>query len=100
MTTPSRRRSLADIRAAIDGLADQTGAYYVTCASDTMRPVPAATHRFASRTTAQEAIRLTRAYRDALRRYDPQVRCCTLTVRREPATADGSDRSHGEVLTE
>lgn len=65
--------TLTDIRARIEGLASESGSYYVVCGRTGDRPVPAAGLRFRTRSEARAAVRATEQYRRALRRYDPRT---------------------------
>lgn len=65
--------TLGDIRSYIESLASEDGLYYLVCARYGDRPVPAADLRFESRATARAAASATEQYREALRRYDPQL---------------------------
>jgi len=65
--------TLTDIRDHIESLASDDGEYYLVCARYGDRPVPASDLRFDTRATARAAAQATAQYRQALRRYDPQV---------------------------
>lgn len=65
--------TLDDLRDRIESLADDEGRYYLVCGRYGDRPVPATGLRFESRATARAAARATEQYRQALRRYDPQL---------------------------
>ena len=65
--------TLAEIRDHIESLASDDGEYYLVCARYGDRPVPASDLRFDTRATARAAAQATTQYRQALRRYDPQV---------------------------
>ncbi|QAU12030.1 hypothetical protein EKH57_04310 [Halorubrum sp. BOL3-1] len=65
--------TLAEIRGHIESLASDDGEYYLVCARYGDRPVPASNLRFDTRATARAAAQATTQYRQALRRYDPQV---------------------------
>ncbi|VTT85129.1 unknown [Halorubrum sp. DM2] len=65
--------TLAEIRDHIESLASDDGEYYLICARYGDRPVPASDLRFDTRATARAAAQATTQYRQALRRYDPQV---------------------------
>jgi len=64
--------TLVELRARIDALASDEGAYYLVCGRTGDRPVPAVGMRFADRESARTAARRVEQYRAALRRYDPQ----------------------------
>lgn len=64
--------TLAELRARIDGLASDDGAYYLVCGRTGDRPVPATGARFADRESARTAARTVEQYRSHLRRYDPR----------------------------
>lgn len=80
--------TLAAISDHIEALASADGDYSLVCARYGDRPVPAAGLRFESRAAARAAARATEQYRDALRRYDPQVPYYDVIVRQEYATDD------------
>ncbi|ADE04707.1 DUF7551 domain-containing protein [Haloferax volcanii] len=63
--------TLRDIRAEIRSLACSDGDYAVVCGRTGSPPGAAAGQRFPGRRAAGEAVELTRDYRAALRRYDP-----------------------------
>jgi len=65
--------TLAEIRDHVESLASDDGEYYLVCARYGDRPVPASDLRFDTRATARAAAQATAQYRQALRRYDPQV---------------------------
>ena len=65
--------ALVEIRDHIESLASDDGEYYLVCARYGDRPVPASDLRFNTRATARAAAQATTQYRQALRRYDPQV---------------------------
>lgn len=81
--------TLAAISDHIEALASADGEYSLVCARYGDRPVPAAGLRFESRTAARAAARATEQYRDALRRYDPQVPYYDVIVRQEYAGDEG-----------
>ena len=81
--------TLAAISDHIESLASTDGEYSLVCARYGDRPVPAAGLRFESRTAARAAARATEQYRDALRRYDPQVPYYDVIVRQEYAGDEG-----------
>ena len=66
-------RTLTDIRAELEGLAAESGEYYVRCGRTGERPVPVDGRRFPDRETAVQAVRVAHAYRATLRRYDPRA---------------------------
>ncbi|QLH76539.1 hypothetical protein HZS55_04115 [Halosimplex rubrum] len=66
-------RTLTDIRAELEGLAEPSGEYYVQCGRTGERPVPVDGRRFPDRETAVQAVRVAHAYRATLRRYDPRA---------------------------
>ncbi|WP_435195952.1 DUF7552 domain-containing protein [Natronomonas sp. EA1] len=68
--------SLVALRLRVEALASETGEYAVVCACHGDSPVPADGLRFDDRPTARAAARATRAYRVALRRYDPRTSLC------------------------
>jgi hypothetical protein len=65
--------TLTEIHEHIESLASDDGDYYLVCARYGDRPVPASNLRFDTRATARAAAQATIRYRQALRRYDPQV---------------------------
>ncbi|WP_018257182.1 DUF7551 domain-containing protein [Halomicrobium katesii] len=65
--------TLTEIRDHIESLASDNGEYYLVCARYGDRPVPASELRFETRATARAAAQATTQYRQALRRYDPQL---------------------------
>ncbi|WP_434522703.1 DUF7551 domain-containing protein [Halorubrum sp. AS12] len=75
--------TLLDIADHIESLAVADGEFSLVCARYGDRPVPAAGLRFDSRETARAAARATEQYRDALRRYDPQLPFYDVVVRQE-----------------
>ncbi len=83
--------TLAGISDHIEGLASADGDYSLVCARYGDRPVPAAGLRFESRAAARAAARATEQYRDALRRYDPQVPYYDVIVRQEYAADNALD---------
>ncbi|WP_436908672.1 DUF7551 domain-containing protein [Halosimplex marinum] len=66
-------RTLTDIRAELEDLAEESGEYYVQCGRTGERPVPVDGRRFPDRETAVQAVRVAHAYRATLRRYDPRA---------------------------
>ena len=101
--------TLAEIRDHIESLASDDGGYYLVCARYGDRPVPASDLRFDRRATARAAARATTQYRQALRRYDPQVpyydivACQAVDVQTRCARIEahcGSQSTHPEALTE
>lgn len=78
-------RTLHEIRAEIERLADGDGRYCLVCARTGERPYPVADRRFGSRSDAADAALLAERYRAALRRYDPRVRCYDLVACEAPA---------------
>jgi hypothetical protein len=75
--------TLLDIANHIESLASEGGEFSLVCARYGDRPVPAARLRFDSRETARAAARATEQYRDALRRYDPELPFYDVVVRQE-----------------
>ncbi|WP_096393742.1 hypothetical protein [Halorubrum trapanicum] len=73
--------TLLDIADHIESLASEDGEFSLVCARYGDRPVPAAGLRFDSRETARAAARATEQYRDALRRYDPELPFYDVVVR-------------------
>lgn len=65
--------TLTEIRDHIESLASDDGEYYLVCARYGDRPVPASDLRFDTRAIARAAAQATAQYRQALRRYDPQL---------------------------
>ncbi|EMA00271.1 DUF7551 domain-containing protein [Haloferax denitrificans] len=65
--------TLRDIRAEIRSLARSDGDYAVVCGRTGDEPPAATGQRFPDRRAAGEAAELTRDYRAALRRYDPNI---------------------------
>jgi len=101
--------TLADIRDHIESLASDDGEYYLVCVRYGDRPVPAADLRFDTRATARAAAQATTQYRQALRRYDPQVpyydivACQAVDVQTQCACIEArcdSQSTHPEALTE
>lgn len=66
-------QTLVEIRAHIESLASDDGAYHLLCARTGDRPIPAIGKRFPDRETARRAARATEQYRAALREYDQRV---------------------------
>ena len=87
--------TLLDIADHIESLASEDGEFSLVCARYGDRPVPAAGLRFDSRETARAAARATEQYRDALRRYDPELPFYDVVVRQEfaepPSRSTGRD---------
>ncbi|ELZ48019.1 hypothetical protein C463_01991 [Halorubrum californiense DSM 19288] len=87
--------TLLDIADHIESLAVDDGEFTLVCARYGDRPVPAAGLRFDSRETARAAARATEQYRDALRRYDPELPFYDVVARQEfaepPARPTGRD---------
>ncbi|MFO8115348.1 MAG: hypothetical protein R6U01_08315 [Halorubrum sp.] len=81
--------TLVAISDHIEALSSVDGEYSLVCARYGDRPVPAAGLRFENRAAARAAARATEQYRDALRRYDPQVPYYDVIVRQEYAADDG-----------
>ncbi|OTF03388.1 hypothetical protein [Halorubrum sp. SD612] len=75
--------TLREIADHIESLAAADGEFSLVCARYGDRPVPAAGLRFDSRETARAAARATEQYRDALRRYDPELPFYDVVVRQE-----------------
>lgn len=90
--------TLLDIADHIESLADPDGEFSLVCARYGDRPVPAAGLRFDSREAARAAARATEQYRDALRRYDPELPFYDVVVRQEFAGPEPS--STGERTDE
>ena len=88
--------TLAAISDHIETVASADGDYSLVCARYGDRPVPAAGLRFESRAAARAAARATEQYRDALRRYDPQVPYYDVIVRQEYAGDEGVGRGVGD----
>ncbi|ELZ72421.1 hypothetical protein C457_05569 [Haloferax prahovense DSM 18310] len=65
--------TLRDVRAEIRSLARPDGDYAIVCGRTGSEPGAATGRRFPDRRTAGEAAELTRDYRAALRRYDPNI---------------------------
>ncbi|ACV48122.1 MULTISPECIES: DUF7551 domain-containing protein [Halomicrobium] len=65
--------TLAELRERVERLATDDGSYRVVCGRTGERPVPVATLRFDSRSTARLAVRATEQYRSTLRTYDPRT---------------------------
>ncbi|MCO8266012.1 hypothetical protein NKF06_05295 [Haloferax sp. AB510] len=65
--------TLRDVRAEIRSLARPDGDYAIVCGRTGSEPGAATGQRFPDRRTAGEAAELTREYRAALRRYDPNI---------------------------
>ncbi|MEY7849167.1 hypothetical protein AB7C87_08210 [Natrarchaeobius sp. A-rgal3] len=65
--------TLREIRSRIEQLTVDDGRYAVVCARSGEQPVPVVGERFATRGDAAKAAQATERYRDALRRYDPQL---------------------------
>ncbi|TQQ80621.1 DUF7551 domain-containing protein [Halonotius roseus] len=64
---------LRDLRAHIDALATADGRYTLVCGRHGEQPVPADGLWFPTRSVARQAARATTQYRNALRRYDPEL---------------------------
>ena len=79
---------LRDLRRRIEALAAPGGEFRLACARTGERPVPAADLRFDDRPSAERAARLTRAYRDRLREWDPRTPYHDVTVHARPPDAD------------
>ena len=92
--------TLLDIADHVESLATPDGEFSLVCARYGDRPVPAAGLRFESRETARAAARATEQYRDALRRYDPELPFYDVIVRQEFAEppARPPDRDAGSAL--
>ncbi|MFW6000195.1 MAG: DUF7551 domain-containing protein [Halorubrum sp.] len=75
--------TLLDIADHIESLASEDGEFSLVCARYGDRPVPAAGLRFDSRETARAAARAAEQYRDALRRYDPELPFYDIVARQE-----------------
>ncbi|ELZ44506.1 hypothetical protein C464_13455 [Halorubrum coriense DSM 10284] len=92
--------TLLDIADHIESLATADGEFSLVCARYGDRPVPAAGLRFDSRETARAAARATEQYRDALRRYDPELPFYDVVVRQEFADPPprSTDRDTGSPL--
>jgi hypothetical protein len=88
--------TLVSISDHIEALSSADGEYSLVCARYGDRPVPAAGLRFESRAAARAAARATEQYRDALRRYDPQVPYYDVIVRQEYATLKGGGPASDE----
>lgn len=65
--------TLVDLREHVEALASADSEYIVVCGRTGERPVPISSLRFAERATARSAARVAEQYREALRRYDPQL---------------------------
>jgi hypothetical protein len=89
--------TLVAISDHIEALADADGDYSLVCARYGDRPIPAAGLRFESRAAARAAARATEQYRDALRRYDPQVPYYDVIVRQEYAADDAIGPGSADV---
>ena len=83
--------TLGDIRDHIESLASEDGEYSLVCSRYGDRPVPAADHHFADRSTARAAAQATEQYRAALRRYDPQLPYHDVIVQQHTPRYDGND---------
>ena len=87
--------TLREIADHIESLAAADGEFSLVCARYGDRPVPAAGLRFDTRETARAAARATEQYRDALRRYDPELPFYDIVVRQEfaepPSPPTGRD---------
>ncbi|SIS14008.1 DUF7551 domain-containing protein [Natronorubrum thiooxidans] len=101
--------TLTEIHERIESLASDDGEYYLVCARFGDRPVPASDLRFDTRATARAAAQATTQYRQALRRYDPQVPyydiivCQAVSVQTRPArieTCCGSPPTYPASLPE
>lgn len=79
---------LNDLRRRIESLAASGGEFRLACARTGERPVPAADLRFDDRASAERAARLTRAYRDRLREWNPRTPHYDVTVHGRPPDAD------------
>lgn len=78
-------RTLHGIRAEIESLAADDGAYCLVCARTGERPHPVAGERFDDRATAARAAVLAERYRAELRRYDPRAARHDLVACEAPA---------------
>ena len=79
---------LRDLRRWIEALTAPGGEFRLACAHTGERPVPAANRRFDDRASAECAARLTRAYRDRLREWDPRTPYYDVTVHEHSSDAD------------
>jgi len=79
---------LTEMRARIEQLASPSGDYYLVCARRGDRPVPTDGLRFENRATARAAIHATEQYREALRRYDPELPRYDVVVSQAPTSED------------
>lgn len=79
---------LTEMRRRIEELASPGGEYYLVCARRGDRPVPTDGLRFENRTTARAAIHATEQYRQALRRYDPELPQYDIVVSQAPSSDD------------
>jgi hypothetical protein len=95
--------TLTDLRARIDALASDDGAYYLVCGRTGDRPVPAAGARFSDRESARTAARTVEQYRAHLRRYDPRYPYHDVIVCQddgaEPTTAESPDSNAWTLST-
>lgn len=76
--------ALETIRERLESLAVPAGAFVVRCARTGASPVPVEDRRFADRSTAARAARLTSAYRARLRQWDRRTPYCDPVVHEEP----------------
>lgn len=79
---------LTEMRTRIESLAAPRGDYYLVCARRGDRPVPTDGLRFANRATARAAIHATEQYRQALRRYDPELPQYDIVVSQAPSPGE------------
>lgn len=74
--------TLGALRAEIESLASEDGAYRVVSVETGGSPVPVSGLRFDTRSTGATAAMLTRVYRRTLRQWDPRTKQHDLTVTR------------------
>lgn len=74
--------TLGALRAEIESLASEEGAYRVVSVETGESPVPVSGLRFETRSTGATAAMLTRVYRRTLRQWDPRTKQHDLTVTR------------------
>lgn len=84
-------RTLVEIRARLESLADPSGRYYLACARTGERPFPATGLRFLDRETAVEAADAASAYRVELRRWDRRLPPRDFVVCEDPYVAPDAD---------
>ncbi|WP_251328646.1 DUF7552 domain-containing protein [Haloplanus pelagicus] len=90
-----RHATIRETRGRIEALAEG-GRYRVASARTGMEPVPVVGLRYPDRETAATAARLTRAYRAALRRWDPALALVDPVVRESRSASASHDTASGQ----